>query len=85
MQLTHASIYTERAQAREKEIAETREKVARERREKRDRQERVKLFGFLKRKGRGNQVSVLGNLYRVTQQGNKLEQFQGMTAFLPFL
>ena len=78
MQLINASVYNERAQARQTEIAETQERIARERRQNRDRQERQMLFTFLKSKGRGNQVSVLGNLFRVTAQGNKLEKVQGI-------
>ena len=85
MQLINASVYNERAQARQTEIAETQEKIARERRQNRDRLERQRLFTFLKSKGRGNQVSVLGNLFRVTAQGNKLEKIQGINTLLPLL
>ena len=85
MQLINASVYNERAQARQTEIAETQEKIARERRQNRDRLERQRLFTFLKSKRRGNQVSVLGNLFRVTAQGNKLEKIQGINALLPLL
>ena len=77
MQLINASIYEERAQARQNEILETKNKRLLERLGKRDKLERTKLYGYLKRKGRGNQVSVLGNLFRVTAQGNKLEKYQG--------
>lgn len=77
MQLINASVYEERAQARQNEILETKNKRLLERLGKRDKVERTKLYGFLKRKGQGNQVSVLGNLFRVTAQGNKLERYQG--------
>ena len=77
MQLINASVYEERAQARQNEILETKNKRLLERLGKRDKLERTKLYSFLKRKGRGNQVSVLGNLFRVTAQGNKLEKYQG--------
>ena len=83
MQLINASVYSERAQARQTEIAETQERIARERQQNRDRQERQMLYTFLKSKGRGNQVSVLGNLFRVTAQGNKLEKVQGIKLPLP--
>ena len=77
MQLINASVYEERAQARQNEILETKNKRHLEQLGKRDKVERTKLYGFLKRKGQGNQVSVLGNLFRVTAQGNKLERYQG--------
>lgn len=77
MQLINASVYEERAQARQNEILETKNKRLLERQTKRDKLERTKLYGFLKRKGQGNQISVCGILYRVTGQGNKLEKFQG--------
>ena len=78
MQLINASVYEERAQARQHEILETKKQRILERTKKRDKIERTKLYTFLQRKGRGNQVSVLGNLFRVTSQGNKLEKYQGM-------
>lgn len=84
MQLINASVYEERAQARQNEILETKNKRLLERLGKRDKLERTKLYSFLKRKGRGNQVSVLGNLFRVTAQGNKLEKYQGPN-YLVFL
>ena len=77
MQLINASVYEERAQARQHEILETRKQRTLDRIKKRDKIERMKLYAFLQRKGRGNQVSVLGNLFRVTAQGNKLEKYQG--------
>ena len=78
MQLINASVYEERAQARRNEINETKKQRLLDRQAKRDKLERTKLYGFLKRKGQGNQVSVCGILYRVTAQGNKLEKFQGI-------
>ena len=81
MQLINASVYEERAQARQNEILETKNKRLLERLGRRDKLERTKLYGFLKRKGQGNQVSVLGNLFRVTAQGNKLEKYQGPNLF----
>jgi len=81
MQLINASVYEERAQARANEILETKKQRLAERTAKRDKTERQKLYAYLKRKGRGNQVSVLGNLFKVTAQGNKLEKFQGSKAF----
>jgi hypothetical protein len=77
MQLINASVFEERAQARQNEILETKNKRLVERQMKRDKIERTKLYAFLKRKGQGNQISVCGILYRVTAQGNKLEKFQG--------
>jgi len=77
MQLINASVYEQRAQARQTEIEETKKQRLLDRQTKRDKSERSKLYAFLKRKGNGNQVSVCGNLYRVTEQGNKLEKFQG--------
>jgi hypothetical protein len=59
-------------------MLETKQKRVAERQAKRDRAERARLYGFLKRRGRGNQVSVLGNLFKVVAQGNKLEKFQGV-------
>jgi hypothetical protein len=78
MQLINAAVYADRTQARQTEITQTKEKAARERRERKDKRERQMLFAFLERRGRGNRVSVLGNLFRVTAGGNKLEKFQGM-------
>jgi hypothetical protein len=78
MQLINASVYEERAQARQNEILESKKQRLLDRQAKRDKLERTKLYGFLKRKGRGNQVSVLGNLFKVTAQGNKLEKYQGI-------
>jgi len=78
MQLINASVYSERAQARQEQISSTQKQKLLERQGKRDKFERMKLYGFLKRKGKGNQVSVLGNLFKVVAQGNKLEKFQGM-------
>jgi hypothetical protein len=80
MQLINASVYEERAQARQHDILETKKQKLAERQSKLDKLERTKLYGFLKKKGNGNQVSVCGALYRVTAQGNKLEKFQGMTS-----
>ena len=77
MQLINASVYEERAQARQNEILETKKQRTLDRLAKRDKLERTKLYAFLKRKGKGNQISVLGNLFRVTAGGNKLEKFQG--------
>ena len=74
MQLINASVYEERAQARQTEMEESKKQKILERQQKRDNIERSKLYAFLKRKGRGNQVSVLGNLYKVIMQGNKLER-----------
>ena len=81
MQLINASVYEERAQARANEILETKKQRLAERTAKRDKTERQKLYAYLKRKGRGNQVSVLGNLFKVVAQGNKLEKFQGSNTF----
>jgi hypothetical protein len=78
MQLINASVYEERAQARQNEILETNKQRQLDRQAKRDKIERTKLYGYLKRKGQGNKVSVCGILYRVTAQGNKLEKFQGI-------
>jgi hypothetical protein len=78
MQLINASVFEERAQARQIEIRETKNKRILERQMKRDKIERTKLYAFLKRKGQGNQISVCGILYRVAAQGNKLEKFQGI-------
>jgi hypothetical protein len=78
MQLINASVFEERAQARQKDIRETKNKRIVERQMKRDKIERTKLYAFLQRKGQGNQISVCGILYRVTAQGNKLEKFQGI-------
>ena len=75
MQLINASVYEE--QARQNEILETSKQRILDRQAKRDKIERTKLYGYLKRKGQGNKVSVCGILYRVTAQGNKLEKFQG--------
>lgn len=77
MQLINASVYEERAQARQNEINETKKQRLLDRQAKRDKLERTKLYGFLKKKGQGNQVSVCGILYRVTAQGNKLVKFHG--------
>jgi len=77
MQLINASVYEERAQARQNEILETNKQRQLDRQAKRDKIERTKLYGYLKRKAQGNKVSVCGTLYRVTAQGNKLEKFQG--------
>jgi hypothetical protein len=82
MQLINAAVYADRTQARQTEITQTKEKVARERRERKDKRDRQMLFGFLQRRGRGNRVSVLGNLFRVTAGGNKLEKFQGKSSIL---
>ena len=81
MQLINASVYEERAQARANEILETKKQRLAERQAKRDKLERQKLYAYLKRKGRGNQVSVLGNLFKVVAQGNKLEKLQGSNSF----
>lgn len=78
MQLINASVYEERAQARQHDIQETKKQRLLDRQAKRDKLERAKLYSFLQRKGQGNQISVNGNLYRVTAQGNKLEKFQGI-------
>jgi len=81
MQLINASVYEERAQARQNEILETSKQRILDRQAKRDKIERTKLYGYLKRKGQGNKLSVCGILYRVTAQGNKLEKFQGGLRF----
>jgi hypothetical protein len=78
MQLINASVYEERKQARQHDMLETQKQKILDRQAKRDKIERTKLYGYLKKKGQGNKVSVLGILYRVAAQGNKLEKFQGM-------
>ena len=77
MQLINAAVYQERAQARQTEISESKKQRILDRQAKRDKVERTKLYTFLKKRNQGNQISVSGNLYRVTAQGNKLEKFQG--------
>jgi hypothetical protein len=78
LQLINASVYEERTQARQHDIQETKKQRLLNRQAKRDKLERTRLYSFLKRKGQGNQISICGNLYQVTAQGNKLEKFQGM-------
>jgi hypothetical protein len=77
MQLINASVYEERTQARQNEILESKKQRILDQQAKRDKLERTKLYSYLKKRGQGNQISVCGNLYRVTAQGNKLEKFQG--------
>jgi hypothetical protein len=78
MQLINASVYEERAEKRQHDILETQKQKILERQTKRDKLERTKLYGYLKKKGQGNQVNISGAFYRVAVQGNKLEKFQGM-------
>jgi hypothetical protein len=77
MQLINASVYQQRAQARQTEIEESTKKRAQDRLAKRDTLERARLYSWMKDRGQGNKVNVSGGDYRVTCGGDKLERIQG--------